>query len=418
MNIDVCIVGAGAAGLMAAISSAQSGAKTVVVDSNPNPGRKLLKTGGGRCNITHAHSVDEFLNTCQPYSRFLRHCTHEFSPESLCDFFKAKGIALTTQEDGCVFPASNRASDILRVLVDTAKQGGVEFIGNCKIDAIEKKDTFFLLRSESKEIVAKTVVIATGGKSFSSTGSRGDGYKFAASFGHKIIPPKACLVRLISSDDWLQGKLSGVSLKDVEISFKLNNKKQSLRGAMVFTSNGIGGPVVLNVSREIVDELTSGSVELFIDTLVNFDENLLREEVVNRIRSNPKRELAGIFTGLLPKSLAVVICQLATRKKTLIANQLDKSSRNRLITLLKRLPISIINTRDIEEATVTRGGVSIKEINSKTMQSKIVDSLFFAGEVIDVDGPCGGYNLQIAFSTGMLAGSSAGQKSRSFEGNV
>lgn len=299
---------------------------------------------------------------------------------------------------------------MLRVLVDTARRGSVEFIQNCTIGTIEKKGDIFSLRSESKEIISESVIIATGGKSLSLTGSRGDGYKFAVSFGHTINPPRACLVGLISSDNWLQGKLGGVSLRDVEISFKLNKKKHSLRGPMVFTSNGIGGPVVLNVSREIVDELVSGDVELSIDTLPDFDENLLRQEIINRINSNPKRELAGIFAELLPRSLAIIICQIATQKRNVIANQLDKSSRTRLLSLLKRLPITITRTRGIEEATVTRGGVSIKEIDSKTMQSRIVDSLFFAGEVIDVDGPCGGYNLQIAFSTGMLAGSSAAKR--------
>ena len=410
MNANVCIVGGGAAGLMAAISSAQSGAKTVVVDSNSNPGRKLLKTGGGRCNITHAHSIDEFLNACRPYSRFLRHCIYEFSPDGVCDFFRDKDIDLITEANGSVFPVTNRASDVLRVLVDTARRGSVEFIQNCTIGTIEKKGDIFSLRSESKEIISESVIIATGGKSLSLTGSRGDGYKFAVSFGHTINPPRACLVGLISSDNWLQGKLGGVSLRDVEISFKLNKKKHSLRGPMVFTSNGIGGPVVLNVSREIVDELVSGDVELSIDTLPDFDENLLRQEIINRINSNPKRELAGIFAELLPRSLAIIICQIATQKRNVIANQLDKSSRTRLLSLLKRLPITITRTRGIEEATVTRGGVSIKEIDSKTMQSRIVDSLFFAGEVIDVDGPCGGYNLQIAFSTGMLAGSSAAKR--------
>lgn len=408
MKTDICIIGSGAAGLMAGIVAAQNGAKVALVDSNSNPGRKLLKTGGGRCNITHEQSIDEFLRDCEPYSRFLRHSSYEFSPEAVCEFFKEKGIGLVTEPNGCVFPITNRANDVVRVLVDTARRSGAEFVQNCTIDSIEKNGSEFLLRGCGKEIQASKIIIATGGKSLSMTGSKGDGYKFAASLGHTINQPRACLVQLISSDQWMH-ELGGVALKKVNVLFKADGKKSEFLGAMIFTSNGIGGPVVLNVSRAILNDLEDAPVEIVLDLLTDFDENMLRDEILKRISTNPKRELASIFADLLPRSLAISFCQQATQKRNMIANQLDKSSRNKLVDLLKRLPVTITKTRGIEEATITRGGVCVDEIGNKTMQSKLVDGLFFAGEVIDVDGPCGGYNLQIAWSTGALAGRCAAE---------
>lgn len=406
MQKDICIIGAGAAGLTAAIFASRSGKKVTIIESNTTAGRKLLKTGGGRCNITHQHTVDEFLRACNPYSRFLRHCSYEFSPDDVCEFFQQNGLMLKTEPDGCVFPITNRANDVLRILVDLARRGKVEFVYAKPIAAIEKNGNVFNVKTESLNIEAKSVIIATGGCSLQMTGSTGDGYRFAQSLGHTVNPPRACLVPLVAKESWV-GEISGVALKNAVLSAKVGKKKIKLSGPVIFTSTGIGGPVVLNFSREILEQISEADVEISLDLMPDFDQESVEKFILEKIAENPKKELAGIFVGYLPRALAIMLCDMLGPKKAIIANQLSRKQRNLLVSLIKNLPMTVTATRPINEATVTRGGVSIDEIDSKTMQSKIVDGLFFAGEVIDVDGPCGGYNLQIAWSTGALAGKCA-----------
>ena len=408
MKKQICIIGAGAAGLIAASSAADNGAKIVIVDSNTTAGRKLLKTGGGRCNVTNDLPVNDFLRMCEPYSRFLRHSVYEFSPQAVCEYFKSRGLAMQTQPDGCVFPLTNRASDVLRILVDDARRKGVEFVYGKQVESVYKGNDHFIVQASGLSIESDRVIIATGGCSLPATGSTGMGLGFAKQLGHSIVTPTACLVPLVIKEEWVNA-LAGVAINRAVLSSPALGKKSRLEGPLVFTANGIGGPAVLNFSRHIVDQLKDGPVEINIDFLPEMDQQQADQMIIEKVAQNPKRELAGIFVNILPRSLAICLCSNVSGARNLIANQLTRQQRMELVDMLKKLTLTVVALRPIAEATVTRGGVSNEEIDSKTMQSQIVTGLYFAGEVIDADGPCGGYNLQIAWSTGALAGKSAAQ---------
>lgn len=410
MRTDVAIIGAGPGGLAAAISSAKAGVKTAVVEANTSAGRKLLRTGRTRCNLTHSGSVEDFVKAYGTFGRFLRHCLYGFSADDLREYFAGHNLKTKVEEDGCVFPSTDRAGDVVRVLVDDAKKLSVRFVYGRKVRSVEKNQDGFILRADSDRIIACSVVIATGGVTWPHTGSTGDGYKLARTFGHKIVEPKACLTRLITAEAW-PGELAGVGVENVTISAKVDNRKFQTAGPLMFTHDGIGGPAVFDLSRLITDFLPNDAepVKITIDLLPECQAEQLDKEIVLLCGDNPRKELAGVLDRLIPHSLASHTAAQSTGSATILAGQLQRQQRQKVIELLKRLPLSIRAAGPIDEATVTRGGVSTDEINPKTMESKLCPGLFFAGEVINVDGPCGGFNLQIAFSTGRLAGKMAAQ---------
>jgi predicted Rossmann fold flavoprotein len=411
MKTDVCVIGAGPAGLTSAIFAAQAGAQVVVIEKNATAGEKLLLTGGGRCNITHTGTVDDFVRVYGKRGRFLRHCLHEFSPDATRDFFGQIRIATKVDEDGCVFPVSESASDVQYALLNQCRKSGVQFVFGRGVEGIKKHGAEFVISAGKEVLTAHKVIIATGGASYPATGSTGDGYKLAKSLGHTIIEPRPALVPLITSEKWC-AELSGISRDNVTISTMIDKKpfdsaqgrKISVSGPMIFTYDGISGPAVLNLSRLLADYLPAKKpIEVAIDLVPAMNEAKLEEYLMGQLSQYSKKIIANVLFELVPKKLGGLICDLAGVAET-NASQLKKEQRRKVIQLLKKLPLSIEATAPIEEATITRGGVSTTEIDPKTMQSKICPGLFFAGEVIDADGPCGGYNLQIAWSTGALAG--------------
>ncbi|MGD0596662.1 MAG: NAD(P)/FAD-dependent oxidoreductase [Sedimentisphaerales bacterium] len=403
MKTDVCVIGAGPAGLMSAIFAAQAGAQVVVVEKNATAGQKLLLTGGGRCNITHAGTVDDFVRVYGKRGRFLRHCLHEFSPDATRDFFGQIRIATKVDEDGCVFPVSESAGNVQYALLSQCKKLGVQFVFSSGVEGIKKHGAEFIISAGKEVLTAHKVIIATGGASYPATGSTGDGYKLAKSLGHTIIEPKPALVPLITSEKWC-AELAGISRDNVTISAMIDKKKISVSGPMIFTYDGIGGPVVLDLSRLLTDYLPAKKpIEIFIDVIPAMNEAKLEEYLMGQLSQYSKKIIANVLFELVPKKLGGLICGQAGITET-TASQLKKEQRRKVIQLLKKLPLLIEATGNIEEAIITRGGVSTAEIDPKTMQSKICPGLFFAGETIDADGPCGGYNLQIAWSTGALAG--------------
>ncbi len=405
MKTDVCIIGAGPAGLMSAIFAAQSRATVVVIEKNQVPGRKLLLTGGGRCNITHTGTVDDFVRVYGKSGRFLRHCLHEFSPDATREFFSRIGIETKVDEQGCVFPMSERAGDVRDALLGQCLKLGVQFIFGRGVGEIEKRGDGFAIFAGSEIASAPKVVIATGGMSYPATGSTGDGYKLAKSLRHTIIEPRPALVPLVSAEKWC-AELAGISRDNVTISAMLNKKKISVSGPMIFTHDGIGGPAVLDLSRLLVDYLpASKAVEVVIDIAPSMNESQLEEYLMGQLTQYSKKIIANVLFELAPKKLGGLICALAGITET-NASQLKKEQRRKVIQLLKKLPVQIAAAKPIDEAIITNGGVSTAGIDPTTMQSKVCPGLFFAGETIDVDGPCGGYNLQIAWSTGVLAGKS------------
>jgi predicted Rossmann fold flavoprotein len=400
---DLCVVGAGAAGLMAAITAARAGNRTAVFEKNTTAGRKLLITGGTRCNITHDLSPKDFTEACKPYHRFLRHSLYEFSPQDMRQFLAGIGVETIVQPDGCVFPVSQKACDVQQALVKEAIDGGVKFYYDKAVENIVRKDSVFTLFHKDIEVQAENVIIACGGLSYPATGSTGDGFVFARSFGHRIVKPQSSLVPLVTGEYWV-GRVAGAAVGNAGLLVEGEKKKKQIRGALIFTDDGIGGPAVLNFSRKILPLLNArDSVQITVDLAADHTQEQFLSMIDRLCLQNPRKELPALFSGLLPKSLVTELSSLAGIDPGLRGASLPKKARQRLAAMVKALPLTVISTKPIGQATVTRGGVCIDEIDSGSMQSQKCENLFFAGEVMDVDGPCGGYNLQIAFSTAVTA---------------
>lgn len=405
MRTEICIIGAGPAGLIASIFAAEAGAQTIVIEANTSAGRKLLLTGAGRCNITHQAEPRQLVRQFGDKGRFLSYALYQFEPEGVRDFFVGLGMKTRLEKDGCVFPFTDRAGDVRDALVKRAKSLGVTSLYGKHVDSIAKQANAFILCAAKERIEAKKLIIATGGVSWPRTGCTGDGYRFARQFGHIIVEPRASLVPLVTRETW-PGRLAGTAVENVKILARLNNKKTSTTGAMIFTDDGIGGPAVLDMSRYMTDYLPAveAPVVVNLDLVPDVEQTALERQITERISENPKKQVTNVLAEFVPRRLSAFLCRHSGCDEGLEAGRIRKDVRKKLIQMLKALPLSIIRTRPIAEATVTRGGVSISEIESKTMESKICPGLFFAGEVIDIDGPCGGYNLQACWSTGALAG--------------
>jgi hypothetical protein len=407
MKTDVCIIGAGAAGLMAGISAAREGARVVLVERNTTAGRKLLRTGKGRCNFTHDGGVEEVLKGCGRYARFLKHSFYEFSPQAVRGFFSQRGVLEKVEEDGSVFPASDRATDIAEALLAECKSLGVVFLYGKRVEGAKREEDGFVVQAGAEVVECRSLIVATGGMSWPQFGSTGDGLEIAAVLGHRIKKPAACLVPLVTMEKWV-GELAGVGVGEVKMMAKVGAEKVRTEGLMLFTQDGIGGPAVLDMSWRLADVLSEGkTVDIAVDLLPGMDDPQVDAAIQDACGRQPKKDVRGLLTMWWAKSVAAALCGLADVGEGVTGAELPKNKRRKLVHLIKTLPLTIVGARPLEEGTVTRGGVITDEIDPKTMGSKICPGLFFAGEVIDVDGPCGGYNLQIAWSTGALAGRSA-----------
>lgn len=411
MKSDVCIVGAGPAGLTAAISAVQSGAQTVIVEANAVAGRKLLRSGRGRCNLTHTGTVKDFVKAYGRFGEFLRHSLSQFTPQHVRQYFARQNLQTKVEKDGCVFPITDRATDVKRVLVTHARGLDVRFLYGKKAKAVEKTSHGFVTTAGEQKIYSHSVIIATGGVTWPFTGSTGDGYKFAGALGHGISQPRACLVPLVTVENSPAelARSRRVGVENVRIKATVNGKRITVAGPIVFTEDGISGPAAFDLSRLLADFLPSPAdpIKITVDVMPQFQLKDLNSQIISLCSKNPKTELAGVLARLLPRPLMLNLCQRLQPSGQILAGQLNITKRRQLINMLKKMPLSIKSTHPIAEATVTRGGVCTDQIDPKTMQSKLCAGLFFAGEVINADGPSGGYNLQICFSTGALAGQSA-----------
>jgi len=408
MNVDVCIIGAGPAGLTAAIFAARTGARVILVERGTVAGRKLLKTGRGRCNLTHTGTIEEFIKAYGPCGRFLKPALYEFPPQAVREFFHVHRLATKEEKDGCVFPITDRATDVCRILVDRARRLNVEFHYGRRVETIEKTEDEFYVKTDKQTIRSPAVIVATGGMSWSYTGSTGDGYRLAETFGHTIIPPKAALCPLITVDNW-PSDMQGRGLEDVEIRTSLNKKRISMRGPIMFTTSGIGGPAVFNFSRLITDTVADKTdlIKVTVDFYPSATRAELEQWLIDQCNAHPKMELAGVLSSRIQRRLSIKLQDFVFDGRPVLAGQCTRPQRKQLLDLLKSMTMTVKKLESVDKATITRGGVSRQEIESKTMQSRKCPGLFFAGEVIDADGPCGGYNLQIAWSTGALAGNAA-----------
>ncbi|MEJ5258719.1 MAG: NAD(P)/FAD-dependent oxidoreductase [Anaerohalosphaeraceae bacterium] len=413
MKTKLCIIGAGPAGLTAAIFAARQGAQVLLVERNTTAGRKLLKTGRGRCNLTHTGSIEEFVRAYGPCGRFLKPALYAFSPQQVREFFHSRNVPTQEEKDGCVFPVSSKASDISQCLLETARELGVWFLYGRRAEHITANHQEFEIRTDKETIVSRAVILATGGASWPMTGSTGDGYRLAADFGHSIIAPKPALCPLVTEEKW-PGCLQGVGIPTVRIRACAEGRRWESEGPLMFTADGIGGPAVFDLSRHLTDILSHNEkpVPAHIDWLPDLDLQTLENRLLAEMAAHPKKEPAGILSAFLPRQLAQQIQSLLWGNEKIPASHISRSQRKDLLNLLKSCALTVAKTAPLEQATITRGGVSRNEIDPSTMESRLHSNLFFAGEVIDADGPCGGYNLQIAWSTGALAGLSAAQKNR------
>lgn len=405
MSKQVIVIGGGAAGAMAAYMAAKNGHKVTLFEKNEKIGKKIFITGKGRCNVTNACDITDFFENIPTNSKFLYSAVYSFTNQDVIDFFVDADCPLKVERGDRVFPVSDHSSDVIAALKRKLQEVSVDVrLNTCVKELIiqDEKVTGVLLDS-GKKITADAVVVATGGISYPTTGSTGDGYKWAEEAKHNIVEPVPALVPLETKEDWTKS-LQGLSLKNVSLSFK-NGKKVLYEGfgEMMFTHFGITGPLVLSASSYLKNPK---GVEAVLDlkpalTMEQLDKRLLRE-----FEENKNKQFKNSINSLFPAKLIPVMLSLSGINPDKKVNEISKEERKFFAELIKGLPMTITGTRDFKEAIITRGGVSVKDINPSTMESKKVKDLYFAGEVLDVDGLTGGFNLQIAWSTGALAGNS------------
>jgi len=405
MTTKVAVVGGGAAGLIASYQAALNGGKVYLFERNPNLGRKILISGKGRCNLTNIKDLNDFIAHYPTNGKFLYSSLVAFSNKDLISFFENLGVKTKVERGGRVFPKSDRSIDIVNALQKALINLGVNIMYKSRVRELiieHNRIKGILFGDLSEKFYCDKVIIATGGLSYPATGSTGDGYKLAQQAGHTISPLKPSLVPLITQEDWVK-ELQGLALKNVEASVHINHKKiASEFGEMLFTHFGISGPIVLTLSRYVVDHLDKKPV-----VSINLKPALTIEELEKRLMRDflvyKNKIFKNALNDLLPKKIIPVFinyCGIDSEKKV---NQITRNERKKIVDSLRNFCVTVTGCRE-REAIVTRGGVSIKEINPKTMESKKIKGLYFAGEVIDVDGLTGGYNLQAAFSTGFVAG--------------
>mgnify|MGYP004648546239 FL=1 len=408
----VAIIGGGAAGLLAGIAAAQNGAQVTIFEKMRLPGKKIMITGKGRCNITNACEIPEFIKNIPGNGRFLNSALHRFTNDDIVLLLESHGLQTKVERGGRIFPVSDKAKDVVDTLVRIFNEAGGKLQLDTKVIEILAKDGQVTgVKTISGVYPADAVILAAGGASYPGTGSDGGGAKLAAKLGHKIVPLRPSLVPLESDYPYVDD-LQGLSLRNVQGTLTADGKKiGSEFGEMLFTHFGVSGPIILSLSNLAAKALDEGKeVELHIDLKPALSEEKLDARIQRDFTQYSKKQLANGMKDLLPQRLIPVVCDMAYLDEEKFINQISREERHRLLSALKNFCVPITSTRPLAEAIVTAGGVSVKEINPKTMESKLIRGLHFAGEVMDVDGYTGGYNLQAAFSSGHAAGIAAAEE--------
>lgn len=434
----IAIIGCGAAGMMAALAAANSSVSVTIFEKNEKPGKKIYITGKGRCNVTNACDGTDYFDHVKRNPRFLYSAFYDFDNNAVMDFFESNGCKLKVERGDRVFPVSDHSSDIIRTLFNAVKKAGVKVLFDTEVLSVEtskgavsaityadrssgsgKGSNAPIMREEFD-----SVIVCTGGVSYPSTGSTGDGYEFAKSAGHSIKEPRPSLVPFETKEDWCR-ELQGLSLKNVGLKLFLSKKDADKKGdntdntknskkkkpayegfgEMLFTHFGVSGPLVLTASCHYEKDMKA---ELVLDLKPALSEKQLDARVLRDFEEGLNKQFKNVIGGLFPSKLVPVMIRLSGIDPERPVHDITKEERLSFVSLIKNLPITVIGTRSFNEAIITRGGVDVKEINPSTMESKLIKGLYFAGEVIDVDTETGGFNLQVAWSTGHLAGTSAG----------
>jgi len=402
----IAVVGGGAAGMMAAGYLGELGALVTLYERNRKTGAKLLITGKGRCNVTNASDIPTFINNVMRNPRFLYTALSRFHSEDTVSFFEGRGVPLKVERGNRVFPASDQSSDIVMALRRYLEAGGVKTVF-ARVQNIVKTCEGFLVETSERSVPFDAVIIATGGKSYPKTGSTGDGYRFAETLGHTVTPLFASLVPL-ECEEGICRALQGLSLRNVAVTALDENGKVVFDdfGELLFTHFGVSGPTVLSMSAHLAD-IGKKKYKISIDLKPALDEATLDKRLLSDFSKYPNRNFDNSLGDLLPKKLIEPFVRLVGIPPYKKVNEITKEERRRMISVLKHFTLTVRRTRPLDEAIVTAGGVDVREVNPKTMESKLVPGLFFAGEVLDVDAYTGGFNLQIAFSTARLAAEGA-----------
>lgn len=410
MSEKIIIVGGGAAGMMAAIAAAEQGSSVLLLERNEKLGKKLYITGKGRCNVTNACDTEEIFARILRNAKFMYSAIYTYDNFRVMDFFEQNQTPLKTERGGRVFPVSDHSSDIIHALTKALRQFHVDIRLNTRIESVTKETGQFLVKDTGGRIyTAAKVILATGGLSYPSTGSTGDGYLFAERLGHTMTPRNPSLTAMYTKESYIPS-LQGLSLKNVRAC--ISDGRRILYddfGELLFTHFGVSGPLMLSASAIINDQLMKEPLRLVIDLKPALTEEQLDKRILRDFEEVQNKQFKNSLNHLLPAKLIPVLIDLSGIDPEQKVNEITREERKSLLYLLKNFPATLTGFRDFKEAIITRGGVNVKEVNPSTMESKLVEGLYFAGEMLDVDAVTGGYNLQIAWSSGYLAGMSAGQ---------
>lgn len=410
----VVVIGGGPAGMMSAIASAEQGNQVILIEKMSSLGRKLLITGKGRCNITSSLDMDDFIKNTPGNGRFLYSCYQEFTNQDILEFLKKQGVEVKEERGNRIFPVTDKSLDVLRAFTKRLKELNVKLEYNTKVEKVLIEENKVIgVKANNKTIHADKVILATGGKSYPLTGSTGDGYKLASDVGHTITSIKPSLVPLETYNKKICQDMQGLSLRNVKIQLKDVEKDKIIyeeQGEMIFTHFGVSGPTILSSSAHLVryknieEKFANKKIVLTIDFKPALSEEKLDARVIRDFDKQKNKQYKNSLDELLPQKLIPIIVERSNINANKKVNEITKEERKALIKLLKHFELEIKQFRPIDEAIITSGGVSIKEINPKTMESKLINGLYFAGEIVDVDSYTGGFNLQIAYSTGYVAG--------------
>lgn len=396
----VIVIGGGPAGIMAAITAAKNN-EVILIERNNEIGKKLKLTGGGRCNITNNRDIEEFFGKIVTNNKFLYSALYTFSNYQLLEYLSEKGLEYKVEYDEKVYTKSDKADEVIALFENELRENNVKILYNTKVEDLTIKDNAVkgVILDTGKSITGDKVIVTTGGKSFPTTGSDGSMYEVLKKHGHTITPIYPALIPLVIKEEFVKN-LQGVAMKDVNIQAKVKKKKFEKEGDMIFTHFGISGPAVLKISSYLNKALADGEVEVVLDFL----KDKSKDELAQLIRSNSNKTVLNNLKGILPQNFLKQIFEMLGLLEVK-ASDLKKEDEIKIIEYIKEMKLTARETLTIKAAQVTSGGVKVKEINASTMESKLISNLYFAGEVIDIDAETGGYNLQMAFSTGYLAGS-------------
>lgn len=412
--MKIVIIGGGPAGMMAAITAAKAGADVVLLEKNEKTGKKLFITGKGRCNVTNACDTENLFANVMEHSKFLYSAVYGYDNQAVMQFFEDAGCHLKTERGQRVFPESDHSSDILRALDREMQKAGVKVRLNSEVEEVlidnEKKQILGVRLHNREKIMADRLIIATGGISYVLTGSTGDGYRFAREAGHSVTKLSPALVPFNIEEDWCK-QLQGLSLRNVEATIEVEGRNiYSDFGEMLFTHYGVSGPLMLSGSSYYVHKAGNRPAKLYIDLKPALTQEQLDKRILREFDANRNKQFKNAIATLFPAKMQNIMPMLAQIDPEKKVNEITKEERERFLHTIKHLELTITGVRDYNEAIITKGGVKLSEINPSTMESKIIKGLYFAGEVLDLDALTGGYNLQIAWSTGHLAGKSAAEE--------